>query len=96
MKHMMAREISYASTAKSRRGGGLVIRTVENLTGRIGLLKRASGIAERPEQGAAFWRALVDRYGLSLNVLGGSLEKTFPQQGRSSSFQTILMASLMA
>jgi putative hemolysin len=79
MKQTMAREISYASTAKSRRGRA-IIRTVENLTGRIGLLKRASGIAERPEQGADFWRALVDRYDLSLNVMRGSLE-TIPTQG---------------
>ena len=42
-KHFSAtREISYAITARTRRGR-LLIRTVENATGRLKLIRRARG-----------------------------------------------------
>lgn len=68
----VTREVSYASSAQSR-GGRAVIRTVENVTGRLGLIKRAAGYEHEVAGGRAFWDVIVERYGLSLDVVGGSL-----------------------
>ena len=38
----IARDISYSYSAQTK-GGRAMIRTMENLTGRIGLIKRAAG-----------------------------------------------------
>ena len=67
------REISYAHSAKSR-GGRALIRVVENATGRIRLIRRAAGYEHEVAQGANFWNVMTERYGLSLDVVGGSLE----------------------
>lgn len=69
----IARDISYAWSAQTR-GGRAVIRTLENATGRLRLIRRAEGYHDAVAQGEDFWRVMVDRYGLSLNVVGGSLE----------------------
>ncbi len=68
----VAREISYASSARSR-GGRTVIRLLENATGRIGLIRRAEGYETELARGADFWQVMPARYGLSLDILGGSL-----------------------
>ncbi len=71
-KHQIARDISYAHSAQSR-GGRVMIRAMENVTGRIGLIKRARGYDLDVANGGDFWQVMVDRYGLSLDVVGGSL-----------------------
>lgn len=71
-KKEIAREISYASSARSK-GGRTVIRLLENVTGRIGLIRRARGYETDVERGGDFWQVMLDRYGLSLNIVGGSL-----------------------
>lgn len=69
----VAREISYASSAQTRPGRAF-IRAVENATGRISLIKRARGYENEVEAGRNFWDVMSDRYGLSLEVVGGSLD----------------------
>lgn len=68
----IARDISYCHSAQTR-GGRAMIRTMENLTGRIGLIKRASGYEKEVADGRDFWQVMVERYGLTLDVMGGSL-----------------------
>jgi len=67
------RDISYAHSAETR-GGRAVIRTLENVTGRIRLIKRAAGYQDEVAKGEDFWEVMVNRYGLSLDIVGGSLE----------------------
>lgn len=69
----IARDISYAHSAMSR-GGRALIRLMENSTGRLGLIKRAEGYEREVAEGRDFWQVMVERYGLSLEVVGGSLE----------------------
>ncbi|MEL6521277.1 MAG: lysophospholipid acyltransferase family protein [Pseudomonadota bacterium] len=75
----VAREISYASSAQTK-GGRAVIRVLENATGRIGLIRRAEGYEREVAAGRDFWEVMVERYGLSLNVVGGSLDN-IPREG---------------
>jgi putative hemolysin len=75
----VAREISYASSAASR-GGRALIRVMENATGRISLIKRAEGYDAEVAQGRDFWQVIVERYGLELRVVGGSLD-LIPREG---------------
>ncbi|MEL7256903.1 MAG: lysophospholipid acyltransferase family protein [Pseudomonadota bacterium] len=75
----IARDISYAYSAQTR-GGRVMIRTMENLTGRIRLIKRAEGYEHEVAAGRDFWQVMVERYGLSLEVTGGSLDN-IPQDG---------------
>lgn len=79
MKNSITRDISYASSAKSRPGRAM-IRVVENVTGRIGLIRRAQGYEADIAAGKDFWRVLPERYGLSLDLISGSLED-IPQRG---------------
>jgi putative hemolysin len=78
-KHHVARDISYASSARSRSGRAL-IRVLENATGRIGLIKRADGYERQVAAGESFWEVMVRRYGLSLEVVAGSLDN-IPRTG---------------
>jgi putative hemolysin len=75
----VAREMSYASSAASR-GGRAMIRVMENATGRIDLIRRAAGYDAEVAQGRDFWQVIVDRYGLELRVVGGSLD-LIPRDG---------------
>ena len=50
-----------------------MIRTVENLTGRVRLIKMAKDYEKEVAAGHDFWEVMVRRYGLSLDVIGGSL-----------------------
>lgn len=67
----MTRDISYASSARSR-GGRAVIRTLEHVTGRMALIRRATGYQEEVARGRSFWQVIPERYGLSFDVQGGS------------------------
>jgi putative hemolysin len=75
----VAREISYASSAASR-GGRAMIRVMENATGRLRLIRRAEGYGEEVARGRDFWQVMADRYGLSLEIAGGSLSN-IPAEG---------------
>ncbi len=75
----VTREISYAHSAQTRAGRGL-IRLTENLTGRIRLMRMAKGYENEVGQGADFWQVMVRRYGLGLDVRGGSLDN-IPREG---------------
>ncbi|MBA3325296.1 MAG: lysophospholipid acyltransferase family protein [Rhodobacteraceae bacterium] len=69
----VAREISYSGSA-STRAGRAVIRSVENLTGRLQLIRMASDYEREVALGRDFWQVMVDRYGLALQVIGGSFD----------------------
>ena len=78
-KRDIAREISYAHSANSR-CGRTVVRLLENTTGRLRLIKRAKGYEAEVAQGRDFWDVMLDRYGLSLDVVGGALSN-IPRDG---------------
>ncbi|SFR49024.1 lysophospholipid acyltransferase family protein [Litoreibacter janthinus] len=65
------REISYAHAARSR-GGRALIRVLENTTGRIRMIRRARGYEQEVAAGADFWEVMTERYGLTLEVMGGA------------------------
>ena len=69
----IAREISYAHSAETM-GGRAVIRILENTTGRLRLIKRAEGYEDEVAAGRDFWAVMVERYGLSLDIVGGALD----------------------
>jgi putative hemolysin len=68
----VTRDISYASSAQSR-GGKALIRILENVTGRMSLIRRAEGYEREVQGGRSFWQVIPERFGLSLEVVGGSL-----------------------
>jgi len=72
MTRQITREISYSSSARSR-SGRAVIRVLENVTGRLGLIRRAEGYEREVAAGRDFWQVMVERYGITLDVVGGSL-----------------------
>ncbi|MEO0991825.1 MAG: lysophospholipid acyltransferase family protein [Pseudomonadota bacterium] len=78
-QRQIARDISYASSAETKSGRAL-IRVMENVTGRLRLIKRADGYEVEVAKGADFWQVMVDRYGLSLNVTAGALAN-IPKEG---------------
>ena len=49
------------------------MRTLENLTGRRALIRRAEGYQADVMMGRSFWQVMPERFGLSLEVVGGSL-----------------------
>jgi putative hemolysin len=73
----VAREISYASSATTR-AGRAVIRSVENLSGRLSLIRMARGYDREVAAGRDFWEVMVERYHLELEVSGGSLSSIPP------------------
>ena len=75
----IAREISYAHSARTK-GGRAMIRAMENTTGRLRLIRKAHGYEQEVAAGRDFWQVMVERYGLSLDVVGGSLSN-IPAQG---------------
>ncbi|MEL6433533.1 MAG: acyltransferase, partial [Pseudomonadota bacterium] len=77
--HHDARDISYAYSAQTRSGRAM-IRTMENLSGRLSLIRRAEGYQDEVAAGRDFWQVMVERYGLSLDVTGGTLHDV-PRQG---------------
>lgn len=79
MSRQVARDISYSYSAQTK-GGRAVIRAMENVTGRLKLIRRADGYQDAVARGEDFWKVMVDRYGLSLDVIGGSLAN-IPSEG---------------
>ena len=75
----IARDISYSHSAATR-GGRVMIRLMENSTGRLRLIKRARGYDSEIANGRDFWSVMVERYGLTLNVSRGSLDQV-PRDG---------------
>ncbi|GGE44999.1 lysophospholipid acyltransferase family protein [Actibacterium pelagium] len=73
------REISYASSASSTVGQKL-IRLTENATGRLSLIRRAAGYETEVAQGRDFWQVMIERYGLSMDILAGGLDN-IPAEG---------------
>ncbi len=69
----VARDISYAHSAQTRTGRA-VIRLMENTTGRLRLIRRANGYESEVAAGRDFWSVIVQRYGLSLNIVSGALD----------------------
>jgi putative hemolysin len=65
-------EISYSFTARSRTGKTL-IRSIENITGRIRLLKMARGYEREVEAGRDFWQVMQERYRITLELTGGGV-----------------------
>ena len=65
-------QISYADFAKSRSGKAL-IRLIENATGRLELINRVRDYDAEVAQGRDFWQVMVERYGLSLNIVSGAM-----------------------
>lgn len=78
-QRQIARDISYAHSAATKSGRAL-IRLMENTTGRLRLIKRAAGYETEVAAGRDFWQVMVERYGLSLEVIGGSLSH-IPRHG---------------
>ncbi len=74
-----ARDISYAWAAETK-GGRALIRLMENSTGRLRLIKRARGYENDISAGRSFFDVMADRYGLSLDVVGGALSN-IPRDG---------------
>ena len=71
-KPLCTREISYAHSARSGPGRAM-IRLMENTTGRLGLIRRAHGYEVEMAGGGCFFDVMAQRYGLTLDVVGGSL-----------------------
>lgn len=69
----VARDITYASAAKGW-GGRVMIRVMENATGRLKLIRRARGYDMDVAAGQDFWEVISNRYGLELDIIAGSLE----------------------
>jgi putative hemolysin len=68
----VTRDITYAGSARTRAGQTL-IRLLENASGRQSLIRRAAGYEADIAKGRSFWQVIPERYGLSLDITGGSL-----------------------
>lgn len=79
MRRNITRDISYSHSAETR-GGRALIRVMENSTGRLRLIKRARGYEREVARGRDFFDVMVDRYGLSLDVVSGALD-SIPRSG---------------
>lgn len=75
----VAKDISYAPSAATR-GGRLMIRVMENVTGRLSLIRLAMGYDREVAQGRDFWQVICDRYGITVEVIGGTLD-SIPREG---------------
>ena len=79
MKNDVARDISYATSANGFMGQFL-IRSVENVTGRIGLIRRAKDYEKEVAKGRNFWEVIVERYNIEMNIVKGCLGE-IPKDG---------------
>lgn len=79
MTARLAQEISYANAIPSL-PGRLLVRTVENLGGRRGLIRRAEGYERDVAGGRPFWEVIAERYGLRLDLVGRGLD-AIPREG---------------
>ncbi|MGJ5618700.1 lysophospholipid acyltransferase family protein [Sulfitobacter sp. MF3-043] len=73
------RDLSYAGSAPTW-GGRLLIRCLENATGRLGLIRRAAAYERDVADGAPFFDVMIRRFGLSLDVQRGTLD-LIPREG---------------
>ena len=78
-ERQIARDISYAHAAETK-GGRALIRLMENSTGRLRLIRRAKVYEDEVAAGRDFWQVMVERYGLTLEVVGGALDN-IPKEG---------------
>lgn len=74
------REISYAHGVRTK-AGQVFVRGVENLTGRISLIRRAADYEKEVAAGADFWDVMVRRYGLTLDLPPGRGLEKIPAEG---------------
>ena len=65
-------QVSYAKSAQSR-SGQAIIKLIENATGRLHLIQRARDYDAEIAQGRSFWEVMINRYGLSLDVVSGAI-----------------------
>jgi len=72
-QRQIARDISYAYYTQTR-GGRTLIKLMENASGRVSLIKRACGYEDEVANGGDFWQVMVQRYGLNLDIVSGSLD----------------------
>jgi hypothetical protein len=68
----VAREISYANSTRSRARQAL-IRSVENMTGRLGLIGMAGDYEPENARGRDFWDVMIERYRRSIQIVHSSL-----------------------
>ncbi|MCG3267526.1 lysophospholipid acyltransferase family protein [Yoonia sp. I 8.24] len=73
LERQVARDISYATAVKGR-SGRVLVRAMENATGRFSLIRRARGYDADVAAGQDFWDVIVARYGLELDIIAGALE----------------------
>ena len=71
-RRQVTRDISYAYSAATR-GGRVMIRAMENASGRLGLIKRAKGYEVEVANGRDFWQVMAERYGIELDITEGDL-----------------------
>jgi putative hemolysin len=69
----VTRDITYAQQVRSAPARALV-KTLEAVGGRGTLIRRAAGYEADIARGRSFWEVIPERYGLSLEVIGGSLD----------------------
>ena len=79
MKNDVARDISYATSANGFIGQFL-IRSIENITGRLGLIRRAEDYEKEVARGRNFWEVIVERYNIEMNIVKGCFED-IPKEG---------------
>ena len=79
MKNDVARDISYATSANGFMGQ-LLIRSIENITGRLGLIRRAIDYDKEVAKGRNFWEVIVERYNIEMNIVEGCFEN-IPKEG---------------
>jgi putative hemolysin len=68
-----AREISYAHGARTRAGRAF-IRGMENVTGRLKLIRMAMGYDLEVAKGRDFWEVMQERYRVRLAIPDGQIE----------------------
>ncbi|MBD3663494.1 lysophospholipid acyltransferase family protein [Sulfitobacter sp. TSTF-M16] len=78
-RNLSVRDLSYAWSAQTK-GGRTMIRLLENSTGRRAVLRRAAGYQCDIAMGRGFFDVMAERYGLSLDIVQGSLDN-LPRSG---------------
>ena len=69
----LRKDITYSNSAKSITGK-YAIKILENLTGRMGLIRRAQGYQQCSSYKNSFFQAMVQQYGVSMEITSGSLQ----------------------
>ena len=68
----MTRDITYSGAARTRAGRAM-IHALECATGKNALIRRAAGYEDEVASGRSFWQVIPERYGLSMDIIGGSM-----------------------